>query len=191
MPYTIDTYTCEKTLGSGISAKVKLARSADGTRVALKVFDKTNPQNSAKAIETLKNEAEVYKNLNHPYMVKLLDFKEHAIKTKSDGTQVPVAYMALELITGGELFDFVALKPFSVEICRYYFKQMLQVCHYMHIKGVAHRDLKPENIMLDSDFNVRFADFGFAAPIQGRDGSGFLKTILGTTAYMAPELIMK
>jgi serine/threonine protein kinase len=42
---------------------------------------------------------------------------------------------------------------------------MLQVCHYMHIKGVAHRDLKPENIMLDSDFNVRFADFGFAAPI--------------------------
>jgi serine/threonine protein kinase len=165
MPYTIDTYTCEKTLGSGISAKVKLARAADGTRVALKVFDKTNPQNSAKAIETLKNEADVYKNLNHPYMVKLLDFKEHAIKTRSDGTQVPVAYMALELITGGELFDFVALKPFSVEICRYYFKQMLQVCHYMHIKGVAHRDLKPENIMLDSDFNVRFADFGFAAPI--------------------------
>jgi serine/threonine protein kinase len=63
--------------------------------------------------------------------------------------------------------------------------------HYMHIKGIAHRDLKPENIMLDAQYNVRFADFGFSAPIQGRDGSGYLKTILGTTAYMAPELIQK
>lgn len=52
--------------------------------------------------------------------------------------------------------------------------------HYMHIKGVAHRDLKPENIMLDDQYNIRFADFGFAAAIQGKDGSGFLKTILGT-----------
>jgi len=63
--------------------------------------------------------------------------------------------------------------------------------HYMHINSVSHRDLKPENIMLDKNFNVRFADFGFAANIQGKDGSGFLRTILGTTAYMAPELITK
>lgn len=52
--------------------------------------------------------------------------------------------------------------------------------HYIHVNGVAHRDLKPENIMLDDDFNIRVADFGFAAPIQGKDGSGFLRTSLGT-----------
>ena len=46
MPSTLDNFTCIKTLGSGISAKVKLATSADGTRVALKIFDKTNPKNS-------------------------------------------------------------------------------------------------------------------------------------------------
>jgi len=68
---------------------------------------------------------------------------------------------------------------------------MLQVMHYMHINQVAHRDLKPENIFMDDKFNLRFADFGFAAAMQGHDGSGFLKTILGTTAYMAPELITK
>lgn len=68
---------------------------------------------------------------------------------------------------------------------------MLQAMHYIHSKGTAHRDLKPENIMLDDQFNVRIADFGFAAPTQGRDGSGTLKTHLGTQAYMAPEILAK
>jgi len=68
---------------------------------------------------------------------------------------------------------------------------MLQAMHYIHSKGTAHRDLKPENIMLDDQFNVRIADFGFAAPTQGRDGSGTLKTHLGTQAYMAPEILSK
>jgi len=125
MPSKIDHYTCTKTLGSGISAKVKLATAADGTRVALKVFDKSNPNNTAKALETLKKEVEVYTKLQHPYMVNLIEFKDHAIKTKGDGTQVPVAYMALELINGGELFDYVALKAFPAEVARYYFGQML------------------------------------------------------------------
>lgn len=45
-------------------------------------------------------------------MVNLIEFKEHAIWVKAEGS-VPVAYMALELIEGGELFDYVALKHFS------------------------------------------------------------------------------
>ena len=60
MPSKIDNFTVMKTLGSGISAEVKLASAADGTMVALKIFDKTNPSNTSKAIETLKKEVEVY-----------------------------------------------------------------------------------------------------------------------------------
>ena len=59
----------------------------------------------------------------------------------------------------------------------------------MHNKGLAHRDLKCDNIFLDKNFNLILADFGFAAPIQGRDGEGKLKTYLGTPNYKAPEII--
>jgi serine/threonine protein kinase len=45
--------------------------------------------------------------------------------------------------------------------------------------------------LLDEKFNLKIADFGFAAPIDGKDDSGFCKTKLGTEGYMAPEIHMK
>jgi len=79
MPSKIDNYTCLKTLGAGISAKVKLATTPEGLHVALKVFDKSLPQNNETVMKTLKGEVDVYKNLEHPYMVKLLEFKDDAL----------------------------------------------------------------------------------------------------------------
>jgi serine/threonine protein kinase len=68
---------------------------------------------------------------------------------------------------------------------------MLSALHYLHSHGTTHRDLKPENILMDDQYNLRIADFGFAAPTQGREGSGFLNTKLGTESYMAPEIHTK
>jgi len=50
------------------------------------------------------------------------EFNEDGVWEKSSGNK-PIAYIVLELIAGGELFDFIATGgPFSEEICRYYFR---------------------------------------------------------------------
>ncbi len=88
-----------------------------------------------------------------------------------------VDYIVLELAEGGELFDFVCNSGrFTEPVARTYFTQMLDALKYMHTAGICHRDLKPENIMLDHNFNIKIADFGFAAPTIGRDKSGQLHT---------------
>ena len=93
------------------------------------------------------------------------------------------------MASGGELFDFISHSgPFSEPLARYYMHQALEGLDYCHAQGVAHRDLKPENLLLDNNFVLKLADFGFAGPLAGRDGSGYLATKLGTTNYMAPEI---
>ena len=48
--------------------------------------------------------------------------------------------------------------------------------------------MKPENLLFDQNFNLKITDFGFSIGINGKDNSGFLKTHLGTDAYMSPQI---
>jgi serine/threonine protein kinase len=55
-----------------------------------------------------------------------------------------------------------------------------------------HRDIKTSNILISEDSKtIKIADFGFAGPISGLNGSGYLNKYLGTEAYMAPEILGK
>ena len=109
--------------------------------------------------------------------------------TKSSGAKKEVYYLVLEIASGGELFDYISeTGAFTEKFARFYFKQLLQGLDHCHLNGIAHRDLKPENILICGAFNVKVADFGFAAPVDGRDGAKFLETKLGTPNYMAPEI---
>jgi len=80
---------------------------------------------------------------------------------------------------------------FPEPLARHYFKEFMSGLDHCHNNGITHRDLKPENLMLDNLFNLKIADFGFAAPVEGRDRSGALHTKLGTLNYMAPEIHLK
>ena len=57
-----------------------------------------------------------------------------------------------------------------------------------HQKGVVHRDLKPDNIMLatvSDPTNLILIDFGYSREID----ADFFKSYVGTTSYMAPEIV--
>ena len=69
------------------------------------------------AIATLQREVEAYAVLNHPNLVRLLKFKENATEVV-DGKSIDVAYVALELASNGEIYDYVAVQRFSPEISR-------------------------------------------------------------------------
>jgi len=127
--------------------------------------------------------------LDHKHVLKYFEFNERAIWNKKNGDQVEVAYIVSELVPGGELFDFVANSgPFGERISRYYAKQLIQAIHYIHTRGFAHRDLKCENVLLDKNYDIKIVDFGFACPVEGRDGSGINRSIVGSLGFMAPEI---
>ena len=78
MPSQLDNYVCTEFLGSGISGDAYLGTDETGMQVAIKIFKKEK-------LDTLRKEVEVYSNLNHPNMVRMLAFKEDAMWIKSDG----------------------------------------------------------------------------------------------------------
>jgi serine/threonine protein kinase len=101
-------------------------------------------------------------------MVNMHEFNEDGVWEK-EPANMQVMYIVLELVQGGELFDFIAEGgALNEKICRFYMRQILSGAFYLHSNGVTHRDLKPENILVDEQFNLKLADFGFAAPIEGR-----------------------
>ena len=111
---------------------------------------------------------------------------ESSIANKLDGKGIEVMYLALEYAENGELFDYIAeTGSFSEPVTRYYFRQLISALEYMHELGYAHRDVKPENILIDSDFNLKLADFGFTTEKE------ISQSRKGTYGYMAPEVLAK
>jgi serine/threonine protein kinase len=95
-------------------------------------------------------------------------------------------YLLLELIPNGHLLGLVREHgPFDNATAAFYFANIVCALGFLHSKGVVHRDLKPDNILVAPDGYLCLADFGSAA----RDWDKAEFTLVGTPAYMAPELI--
>ena len=76
---SLDQYTLIKTLGAGVSAKVKLAEDPQGNRYALKIFKLDDPQNNENAMMLLKQEVESTLRFDHHHIVKYYAFKEDSV----------------------------------------------------------------------------------------------------------------
>lgn len=126
-------------------------------------------------------------DLEHENILKVYDVLKNASHRPAKREGANCFAIVLEYAEAGELFDYVAeTGRFSEAVTRTYFLQLLAGIGYMHQKGYAHRDIKLENLLLSEDYTLKIADFGFSCLLKGRDGSGMLKTKLGTEGYMAP-----
>lgn len=86
-----------------------------------------------------------------------------------------------------ELFDYLVRKGrCNDDEARKFFQQIICAVEYCHRHKIVHRDLKPENLLIDSQKNVKIADFGLSNIMT--DGN-FLKTSCGSPNYAAPEVI--
>ncbi|KAJ3089491.1 Map microtubule affinity-regulating kinase, partial [Physocladia obscura] len=171
----IGNYTFQKTVGEGNFAKVKLSKhKLTGVEVAIKVIDKTTLDE--KKLGKLYREVRIMKMLNHPHIVKLYE----VIETKY------TVFLVMEYASGGELYDYLVVHgKMKEKEARAKFRQILSAVSYCHKKRVIHRDLKAENLLLDSNLDIKIADFGFSNYF---DPDGKLETFCGSPPYAAPEL---
>ncbi|KAM5172372.1 death-associated protein kinase 2 isoform 1-T1 [Mantella aurantiaca] len=179
-----DLYVVSEELGSGQFAIVKRCREKKtGTEYAAKFIKKRQSRASRRGVtrEEIEREVNILRDVQHPNVITLQDVYEN----KTD------VVLVLELVSGGELFDFLAQKEsLSEEEATRFIKQILDGVNYLHTRNIAHFDLKPENIMLlDKTIpvpHIKLIDFGLAHKIE--DGVEF-KNIFGTPEFVAPEII--
>lgn len=178
-----DFYEIGEILGSGHFGQVrKVCERSTGTHYAAKFLKVLKNMHSLHGLDRAQVEREVsiLQALRHPNIVTLKDLFE---------SREEVA-LILELVTGGELFDFIAEKDDLLESEAILFmRQILQGLAYLHSQNIGHFDLKPENIMLSekvSQPNIKLIDFGLARRLE--KGQEYRSTS-GTPQYIAPEVI--
>ena len=131
----------------------------------------------------LEREARLLTGLDHPGIVRLLDFTADAA----------TMWLVLEYVDGFSLDEVVAKKGKlspggAVAIAL----SVAEALAHAHARGVVHRDIQPHNVLVARSGAVKLVNFGAAAderfPTAPEllDGSaGF-----GTPAYMSPEQLL-
>jgi formylglycine-generating enzyme required for sulfatase activity len=118
--------------------------------------------NSQKAIEAFKQEAEVLSQLNHPSIPKVEPgaYFEHY----SRNSKTPIHCFVMEKIEGENLHEYMkknSLRPINQTTAIEWLKDLLIILEQVHNKNFFHRDIKPSNVMLRAgDTQLVLIDFG-------------------------------
>ncbi|PIC39242.1 hypothetical protein B9Z55_010990 [Caenorhabditis nigoni] len=173
----IGNFIIKETIGKGAFGAVKKGTHIEtGYNVAIKILNRGKMKGLGTVNKT-RNEIENLQQLSHPHITRLF----RVISTPSD------IFLIMELVSGGELFSYITKKgTLSIKESRRYFQQIISGVSYCHKHMIVHRDLKPENLLLDSNKNIKIADFGLSNYMTDGD---LLSTSCGSPNYAAPELI--
>ncbi len=127
-------------------------------------------------IESFRTEAVTMASLNHPNVVRILDFADEAIP-----------YVVLEYVEGPSLRDLIKQSGrLRVDRAVAIILQIARGLEASAAQGIVHRDVTPSNILLTRDSIAKLTDFGLAAFMVDLDGS-IDQENRGTAAYMSPE----
>ncbi|MFO7447027.1 MAG: serine/threonine-protein kinase [Ignavibacteriaceae bacterium] len=148
-----------------------------GKKIILKTLNTDNLPDKT-ILERFKREAKILAQLEHPNLIKVLDF----------GTHSHFFYISFEHFDSRNLREVIKDDSLSVEDKNQLIIQLLKALNAAHQNQVIHRDIKPENILVNNNFELKIADFGLAL-IQNDHGLTQKSSIVGTPSYMSPEQI--
>jgi len=167
-------------MGEGATGTVCEGIDKEGNHFAIKRINKMK----IKDRNILYNEATISLKVKHPHIIKTYEVYED-LKTVS---------FIMDIIDGGDLFDFITKSPdgkLTDENALNLLIQVLETLYYLHDEmNICHRDIKPENFLVEildnGEPSLKLIDFGFACEIKNN-----LKDYLGTPTYTAPEIIKR
>jgi len=130
------------------------------------------------------NEAFLLKKIDHPNIIK---FKE-VFEVQKPYNQFNII---MEYAEKGDLNKFLQI---NIEKKIFFPEQLLldwlcQICtalKYLHYKKIIHRDIKPANIFMNNLNQIKLGDFGISKNLKTY---GFASSFVGSTYYMAPEIV--
>ncbi|MFC4614492.1 Stk1 family PASTA domain-containing Ser/Thr kinase [Cellulomonas algicola] len=151
--------------------------------VALKVMHPHLAEGTSGAdfVARFRREARTAARLTHPGLVGVFD----------QGLDGETSYLTMEYVDGSNLRRRIAEQgALTVGETLRVTEAVLDALAAAHRVGLVHRDIKPENVLLASDDRVKLADFGLARAVT-EVTSTTTGTVLGTVAYLAPELVVR
>ena len=174
----IGNYQLTRLLGRGSFGDVYLGQQVhDNTPAAIKVMQtRLTPED----LKGFINEASTSFRLQHPNIIRLLDFGIDANNTP---------FLVMTYAPNGTLRQrYPRGTRLPLDIIVPYVNQIAAALQYAHDKRLIHRDVKPENMLLGPNNEVLLSDFGLAHISHSTFSQSEVK-MAGTIPYMAPEQI--
>ena len=183
--HVLRRYDVQQKLGKGAYGVVwKCVDRKTGTTLALKkIFDAF--QNSTDAQRTFREIMFLQELTAHENIIRLLN----VLKADNDKD----IYLVFEYMET-DLHAVIRASILEEIHKQYIMYQLFKALRYMHSAGLLHRDIKPSNLLLNSECQVKLADFGLARSIaQVEDEvatSPILTDYVATRWYRAPEILL-